>query len=183
MKKGCAILIFIFTLLASIYAQEVEKKTTSYDQFISQSGKIIRFLDYKLPALKGSYEIYENKIRVLNAGDKTTYYLQISKKGKYGEATGSINEIDLGEMVKAIDSLLVTYANDATKKFDYMENKFITDDGVEIGYYFSGKDTSWYIVLGKYKTDASCFFYNGDLLKNAFNLAQNKIAEVKRTNE
>jgi len=179
MKRVASLLIISLFCLVGIFAQDTEKKTTSYDLFISQSGKIIRFLDYKLPPLKGSYSIYNNRVRVLTAGETTTYYYQIVNTGKYGDTTGSITENDLIEMIKAIEALLTTYAIDKKSTFDYMENKFLTEDNVGFGYYISGKDSAWYVNLGRGSSDSSCFFSNGETIKNGFTTALDKIKERK----
>ena len=138
MKKSILACI-IFCFLTSVsFAQD--KKETSYDQFISQSGKIIKFQDYKLTPIKGRFELFETKIRAISAGGQISYYFQIEKKNKYGSIIASISEYDVSEMVKAL-AVLIQNSNDDWKnnieknEIEYLENKFITNDGVQIGYY------------------------------------------------
>jgi len=180
MKKMMVLLVVMIMSVVSSFAQSQDKKETSYDQFISQSGKIISFLDYKLPPIRGAYSTYECKIRVLKAGDKTTYYYQVAVKGKYSDVVGSIEENDLNEMAKALDSLLIMYIQDKKTPADYMENKYVTNDGVELGYYISGSDSSWYLGLSKYKSDSTAFIKDGEIIKIAIKMAQDKIKTLKQ---
>lgn len=180
MKKMVMCLSVLLVMAAGAFCQNQDKKETSYDLFISQSGKIISFLDYNLPNIKGLYSAYENKIRLLKAGDKTNYYFQVTVKGKYSDVTGSVEDKDLVEMAKALDSLLIMYEKDKQTQADYMENKYVTNDGFEIGYYISGKDSSWYLGLNKYKSDSTAFVKDGNTIKNAIKLAQDKINSLKQ---
>ena len=70
-------------------------------------------------------------------------------------------------------------ANDKIINPDYLENKFITDDGLSLGYYVSAKKIGWYLVLDKYGSDNTIFIKDPSLLKTAFNTAKQKIEELK----
>jgi hypothetical protein len=182
MKRPVFLVVFLFMICILGFSQSSEKQVTSYDQFVSQSGKIIRFQDYKLPPLKGSLFLYTTRIRVLKAGEKTTYYYQIIIKGKYSDVTGSIEENDLIEMAKALESLQISYIQDKKGSADYLENKYITNDGVQLGYYISGKDYAWYFDLDKNKSDSTAFFNDGEVISSAIKYALEKITLLRQAN-
>jgi hypothetical protein len=81
----------------------------------------------------------------------------------------------MSETIKAIDLLLQAFQSDNALKPDYLENKFVTKDGVAIGYYISSKDSSWYINLDRYKSDSTVFIKDGQILKVAFYEAQKRM--------
>lgn len=63
---------------------------------------------------------------------------------------------------------------------DYMENKFVSVDGFQVGYYVSKGKADWYIKLEKYGSDNTIFINDGDTIELAFTEAKNKIDELKK---
>ena len=63
---------------------------------------------------------------------------------------------------------------------DYLENKFVTVDGFQVGYYVSGGKALWYLKLEKYGSDNTLFIDNGEIIEIAFNEAKNKIDELRK---
>lgn len=169
---------FLLLMTFSVFSQD--KKETAYDQFVSQSGKIIKFQDYKLPAIKGRFELFETKIRVIKAGGQTSYFFQVEKKNKYGNIIASVAETDIIEMIKALSILIENSTEDKQKSIEYLENKYVTEDGVQIGYYISGKEIGWYLVLDKYKSDATAFINDGESVLVVLKSALDKIVELKK---
>ncbi len=84
------------------------------------------------------------------------------------------------EILKALKVLKTDVANDISANPDYMENKFVTVDGFQVGYFISGGKASWYIKLEKYGSDNTLFIDNGDTIETAFTEAKNKIDELKK---
>lgn len=166
------------------YAQDVKKEAenvkTKMDVFSSKTGAITKFIDTKLPNLKASYENGETRIRKIISGNTVGYFYQIVKSGKYGNTTASIEYSDLLEVIKAIKSLKADVDKDIAANPDYLENKFITVDGFQVGYYVSKGKASWYLKLEKYGSDNTLFIDNGDTIDTAFNEAKNKIDELKK---
>ena len=60
----------------------------------------------------------------------------------------------------------------------YLENKFRTVDGFEIGYYISKGQAGWYMKLEKYSS-STVFSRDRMTLLTAFKNAQSKIEELK----
>lgn len=169
---------------ATIYAQDVKKEAetvkTKMDAFASKTGSITKFIDTKLPILKTSYEGAETRIRKISNGSTSAFFYQIVKEGKYSNSTASIEYSDLLEVLKALKALKADVINDANTNPDYLENKFITVDGFQVGYYLSSGITKWFIKLEKYGSENTLFIDSGDTIEIAFTEAKNKIDELKK---
>lgn len=174
----------VILLTALSYGQEVKKEAeavkTKMDVFASKTGSITKFVDYKLPNLPTSYSAAETRVRKITNGTATGYFYQITKEGKYSNSVASIEYSDLVELLKAVKALKGEVNNDIAANSDYMENKFITVDGFQVGYYVSKGKASWYLKLEKYGSDNTLFIDNGDTVENAFADAKNKIDELKK---
>jgi len=60
-----------------------------------------------------------------------------------------------------------------------LENKFITTDGFQIGYYVSKGKSTWYIRLEKYGSDNTLFFNSVLGIEQSMENAKTKIDELK----
>lgn len=179
--------LILFTLLLSgttLIAQEVKKDgesvKTKMDIFSSKAGTITKFTDTKLPNLKTSYGGVETKIRKIINGASSAYFYQITKEGKYSNSTASIEFNDLIEVLKALRALQPEVEKDILANPDYLENKFITVDGFQVGYYVSGGKANWFIKLEKFGSDNTLFIDNGNTVEKAFVDAKNRIDELKK---
>ncbi|ABQ06706.1 hypothetical protein [Flavobacterium johnsoniae] len=179
-------LFIFFTLLScsDIISQETKNNSenvkTKMDVFNSKTGIITKYIDTKLSSLKTSYGNAESKIRKVVSGSISAYFYQISKQGKYGESTASIEYTDLIEVIKALKILQPEMEKDIALNPDYLENKFVTADGFEVGYYVSSGKANWYIKLEKHGSDNTLFLNNGNLIEISFTEARSKIDELKK---
>lgn len=181
-KLFCVSTIILMTTLS--YGQEIKKESetikTKMDVFASKTGSITKFVDNKLPNLSASYGSAETRVRKITNGASSAYFYQISKEGKYSTSVASIEYSDLTELLKAVKALKGEVTNDIAANADYMENKFITVDGFQVGYYVSKGKASWYIKLEKFGSDNTLFINDGDIIETAFTEAKNKIDELKK---
>ena len=173
------LLVASVTLFGQDEKKEAEKTTTKMDLFSSKTGAITKFIDTKLPNLRTSYVAAETRIRKINNGVNSAFFYQIEKQGKYSTSTASIEYADLLEVLKALKVLKSEVDKDIASNPDYLENKFVTVDGFQVGYYVSGGKASWYIKLEKYGSDNTLFIDNGETIESAFTEAKNKIDELK----
>jgi hypothetical protein len=183
-KKGAFLLPLIIsslTMLAQESKKDAESVKTKMDVFVSRTGAITKFTDTKLPNLKTAYGGAETRIRKINNGTSAVFFYQIIKEGKYSNSTASIEYADLLEVLKALKALQPEVEKDLASKPDYLENKFITVDGFQIGYYVSDGKVSWYLKLEKFGSDNTLFIDKGEVIESAFNEAKNKIDELKKT--
>ena len=184
MAKNLFLILSLTMLSIFSYAQDVKKEAeivkTKMDVFASKTGSITKFIDTKLPNLKTSFGSVETRIRKITNGTTTGYFYQISKEGKYSNSVASIEYSDLIEVLKALKVLKNDVDNDIALNPNYMENKFVTVDGFQVGYYVSGGKASWYIKLEKFESDNTIFINNGETIETAFSEAKSKIDELKK---
>jgi hypothetical protein len=83
------------------------------------------------------------------------------------------------EVLKAIKLLKTEVEKDTIATQDYLENRFITVDGFQVGYYVTGGKSGWFIKLEKYGSENTLFIDSGDTIELAFVEAKNKIDELK----
>jgi hypothetical protein len=181
MKAFYTLLILLIPFVG--YGQnnnEEIKKLTKMDLFTSKTGSIIKYIDFSLDDIKGNYSNGETRVRKVISGESTGYFFQISKTGKYSTKTASIEYSDLIEIIRAFNLLKESSFSDIMTKGNYLENKFITDDGFEIGYYVKNENAIWYISLEKYGSDNSIFVRDINALENSFVQAKNKIEYLKK---
>ena len=84
------------------------------------------------------------------------------------------------EVLKALVVLKLEVEKDIATTPDYLENKFVTVDGFQIGYYVSNGKSTWYIKLEKYGSDNTLFIDNVDTIEAALIQAKAKIDELKK---
>ncbi|WP_417859170.1 hypothetical protein [Xanthomarina gelatinilytica] len=172
--------IILFFLVLGVFSQEKKEEQSKMLDFVSQTGVILKFEDYELPKVKLSYGIAESKIRKITSGDRQQYFLQISKKGEYDTKVASIAYEDLLEIIKALSNLEKASQIDITNSdSDYLENKFITEDGFQIGYYISKGKLVWYMKLERYGSGTTIFLKDYDSVKLAFTEGESKIEALK----
>ena len=184
LRKTTIVILFyllrMYPSLAQDIKKDVEKLKTKMDLYSSKTGAITKYIDTKLPKLKGTYGSAETRIRKVISGASTIFFYQIIKDGKYGSNTASIEYSDLLEVLKALQQLRLELNKDISSKPDYLENKFTTVDGFELGYYVSIDSSSWYVKLEKYDSDSSLFIESGGAIESAFIEAVKKIDELKK---
>lgn len=177
------IFILLFTPLITFAQNETNKPQTKFEQLASKTGRILKFVDVKMPRL--SY--LESSIRIIMDEQFNRYFYRIEKT----ETSTSLSDIvaieysdivaieysDLVEINKALEKLQKEVDNDCASNPDYLENKFITEDGFRIGYYVDRGKPNWFIKLTTY--DKSVVFIKKEVLAEQFPAAQRKIEELK----
>ena len=174
MKYLSSTIMFIF-MIAALHAQDVKEVQDKMTEFASKTGVIVKFEDYTLPEIKLLYGVAETKVRKLTSGGEVKNFYQISNEGKYGTKTASIAYEDLLEIQKAMTTLKTQSEIDINTESDYVENKFVTDDGFKIGYYVSKSKLNWFMVLEKYGSNNTIFIKSADSIDEALEVAKNKM--------
>lgn len=183
MKKLLVILALMMPV--ALFAQsDAEKKLTKFEQFTSKTGRISKFVDVKMPNIPQSFMgSLETSIRTLMGEQSNSYFYRIEQ----GETQRSVSHIamieysDLVEINKALTKLVSEVEADCAANPDYLENRFITEDGFQIGYYVSKGKASWYLKLERY-SNSTVFIKNAEALTSNFPEAQKKIEELKASN-
>ena len=185
MKKSITLLLMFLFVSMPILAQDTKKEAetvkTKMDVFASKTGTIMKFVDYNLSGIKGSYGTStETRIRKITSGTVSGYFFQIEKAGQYGSSKASIDYNDLLELIKALKTLKTEVDIDITTSPDYLENKFTTVDWFQVGYFINKGKATWYLKLEKYGSDSSVFIQNSDLILVAFEEGKAKIEQLKQ---
>lgn len=184
-KKKSLLSMAIVLLVVTGCAQqtqkgEAEKSLSKIDQFVAKKGAIVSFQDYSLDNLALQYGGYaESKIRKISSGSESGYFLRLSHKGKYDEKIASIAHEDLLELIQANDVLKGELMDDVSKSPEYLEKKFITDDGFQLGYYVSNGKFQWYMVLERYGSGNTIFLKNNEGFESLLVAAKTRIAGLK----
>ena len=177
MKRAFLFIALIIPMM--VFAQDdSEKKQTKFEQFASKTGKISKFVDVNMPKLG----YLETSIRTILGEDKNAYFYRIEKPetSSTNSRIAMIEYSDLVEINKALTKLLSEDASDCASNPDYLENRFITEDGFLIGYYVNNGKANWFIRLERYSN--STVFLKKEVLAENFPAAQKKIEELKATN-
>lgn len=155
-------------------APEPKRVETKFDKFTSAYGEFIRFAEYELPNLKleGGWINYI-KIRQYinpNTGEKTCF---LRLRSGYDWRIESIAYSDLEKILEAIPKLKSQCESDMDNGQigDYLEMKFKTIDGFEIGYFLLDGKPSWFITVD-YQTR---FFKKNFDFEQAFIEAKNQM--------
>lgn len=176
MKKVLFVFYSIFIIQFS-FAQE--KPITKMDTFISRSGEIVRFSDYNLPKLKTDYDILDVTVRKFDSKGDLKFFLRLTKTDKTSEHNASIEYSDLLEVIQSLETLIPMAITDQKDPSDYLENKFATEDGFQIGYYKSNNKIKWYMALEKYGSGNSVFFSDISSVKALLIKGKEKIESMQ----
>lgn len=183
MKK----LLFLFAMMLPLaviaQSEQSENKLTKFEQFTSKTGRISKFVDVKMPNLPLSFMgSVEASVRTVMGDSENHYFYRIEE----AETSRSIAHIamieysDLVEINKALNKLVSEVDADCAANPDYLENRFITEDGFQIGYYVSKGKANWYLKLERYRS-STVYIKNMDVLTTNFPAAQQKIEELMAT--
>ena len=162
----------------SVLLSQDEKALTKMDRFISNVGTIIKLENYKLSSVEAYSEVISAKVRRATSKDEVAFYLMFIKEDKYGNKSAAIAEDDLKDIMSALDNLIDKSKNE-TSTADYLENKFTTEDGFQIGY--GGSDPKvplWFMTLEKYGK-STILFKSSEPIKKALQEGMDKINSLK----
>lgn len=180
--KILSIFLLSAIISATANAQDVKQAASKMDAFASKTGVIVKFIDYSLPNMSLTYgTAAEAKVRKIISGNDVGFFYQVSAKGQYGEKTGSIAFTDLIDVIKALETLKAEAVRDMTTDGEYLEHKFVTSDGFQLGYYVSKGKAKWYMVLEKYGSDNTIFLNDVSTIESSLLAAKKKIEELQNS--
>lgn len=184
-KIGLCLTLSITTLFTSSYLHSQDKPETyktKTDDFISKTGTLIKNIDYIPSYLRTKYSNCNTKVRkITNGSNSSLYVYQITNESQNIKRVASIEYSDLIEIIKAFQIL----KSDAMKDYlseNYLENRFVSKDGFQIGYFVSEGKLNWYIQLEKYSnTNNTILLDDISYLETSFLNARKKIEELIST--
>lgn len=177
--KMIKVIAIVLMISINAFGQDVKEAESKMEAFASKTGVILKFQDYNLSGMNLTYGAAEARISKISSGSEPGYFYIVSAKGQYGEKSAAIADSDLLEIIKALETLKRDAVVDAATNADYLENKFVTSDGFQLGYYVSKGKTKWYMVLERYKSDNTIFINDVSTIEKAFSEAKAKIENLK----
>lgn len=169
-------LVIILLVTSSFLFPQDEEELTRMEKIVSNTGQILKLENFILPDIVAYNEKLHVKVRRATMGREAAYDLLLTKEDKYGAKSVAIAEEDLKEVLYAFQDLIVQSASESSSA-DYLENKFTTDDGFQIGY-AKGSSITWFVMFDRYGK-STVLFDNPDGIKNALANAIFKIEELK----
>lgn len=157
----------------------IQKKESKISKFVGRKGELVKFTDFEISPIQSNTVILDMKIREINSAGGKGIFCQIIKHDEYSPKVASIEENDLKEVLKAIESLERSADIDVNTKGNYLENKYVTEDGFKVGYYVSDREVNWFIIFDDYGDDTE--FFGGSILplKDGLNSANAAISQIK----
>lgn len=177
MKK---LLFFCSALLLLNIANAQDKKyeISKADAFTMQRDENIRINSYFLNNLKGKgFNEFEAEVRQINSSKETKYFLQLARLGDF-PFTCTIEYADLIKLNTALNSFIDNAKKDKALNRDYIENKIISSEGLELGYSIDDKGVAWFITFPIDMKNNSIGFELTELT-NCFSSAIKKIQELQ----
>lgn len=184
MRNALFLLVIILPLVSFAQENSVSSgEITKYDSFTSKTGSIIKFTDINFPRIEmQKSDKLSASIRIVSSGPIQSYFLRLEStifRNNNREYYAGIEYSDLVEINKALVVLKSDYeADKSTTHSDYIENKFISKDRFEIGYYISDK-ISWFLQFDG-NNSATLYPKNIQGIINLFSDAQLAIEEIMR---
>ena len=182
MKRIIFVLMMALMMPVVSNAQnDAAKKLTKFEQITSKTGRISKFVDVNMPSIPQSFMgSLSTSIRTVMGEQSNSYFYRIeeSETSRSTSHIAMIEYSDLVEINKALVKLTSEVESDIVTNPDYLENKFITTDGFQVGYYVNKGSAHWYLKLERYSS-STVFVKNQEVLVEAFTNAQKKIEELK----
>jgi hypothetical protein len=181
MCQGTKPILLMLLTLHFAFAQDRKNEgtETKMEAFGSKTGTITKFVDFKMPSLKLFLgEVAETRVRKVIVGNDLKYFYLIEKESKNANTTAAIEYTDLLEVIKALAILKNEAMADQASKPDYLENKFVTSDGFQLGYYITEGKGKWYMKFDRYGSDNTVFINDVQTIEASLNAAKIKIEEM-----
>ena len=144
----------------------------------SECGIVRKYIDVKLNNLSSSAAsaTYKASIRTFLDDSKNSYFFIVEEFDNGSVVKRAVIEYsDLLEVVSAISKISMEEENDCKSNPDFLQNHFVTLDGVLVGYYVSNKKANWFI-----SDDGYFWVKNYNELLRALNEALEKIELLKQ---
>lgn len=183
MNKLLLAIALIFPLASSAQQKQYHKcsdRMTKYETLASQAtSTMMKIVDTERNRLLVSSDALETSIRTVNFGMEY-YYFRLEQKATSSEH-GDMAMIEYGDVVdinNAIETMLHDYKFDKAARQDYIENKYITEDGFEVGYVISKNDSYWFVKLNWHSNNIITMNTKDNLVK-VFKNAQIKMEALQ----
>lgn len=146
MKRIILILAILLPMFANGQTNDAEQNLSKSEVCSSKTGIMSRCVDTYLADISTkNAKPLKTCIRTLKLGDNTSYLYVIKKANISSNVV--IRDSDVVAINKALDKFIREVDADCVIETDYIENKYITENGFEIGYFVSDGKATWYMKL------------------------------------
>lgn len=181
MKKLLIVLLAIIPMVSfaqsETYVQGVfGNSQTIYHQLVSTPGEISKLIDVDMPKLGN----LDTCVRII-VSKRGNHYLYKIEDTNDLNSVSRIVYIDYSELLKvnkALKKIAKDVDYDCQTNPDYLENRYITEDGFRIGYYVKNGKADWFVKMGD--KNYSVVRLSKDVIFENFTAAQKKIESLKR---
>lgn len=140
MKKALLLLLLLMPMVSFAQEEDEKRPQTKFEEFVSKTGYIVKFIDIATESISqvlGDGFPIETTVRTVIRGNEKSYFFRLEVPATTTSSSRSelIEYSDLIEINKALDVLFNEVENDKSLVPDYLENRFVSDDGFRIGYY------------------------------------------------
>lgn len=179
MKQKLFFMLLLLALSMNLCAQNDSiVRVTKYSALETKKGVVIKFVDKNIDDIKYNASSFglPCKIRTFHNNEGNSYFVIISSTQK----KAMIEYSDLVEVNKAFEKLFKEVDSDCSLDPDYLENKYITDDGFKIGYYVRKGKAHWYFDLDFYSIGGYFDLKKPYDFSKGLKEAQNEIEKMKK---
>ena len=171
MRKLC-FLLFVLIPIVGISQNENNKVANKY--LSSKGNTFVKFYDVTtlgVPTAFGGW--VKTHIRVFQENPNSTYSYIIEDKS----SSILIEYQDLVKINQALVRLQSEVDADIQAGRDYLENKYVSDNGFQIGYCVKNGEVSWFMQLNR-NTSSFILLKEPELFIPSFKAAQQEIEEL-----
>ena len=143
-----------------------------FEKIIQGKGQIVKLQDYPIEGKLGQFgEIFIRKVTVNGI---STNFLTIGQVGN----NAFIHHNDLNAVITSLEKLKNELVQDLAGEVTMIENKYVTDDNLKIGYMInSKKEPNWFIISRSFKYPMDKL--NADNMISLFKLAKEMCLSIK----
>lgn len=170
--------LIITLCILSLPLMSQQDTLSSIEKLESQKGVLILTEDFIMPRVKIGGGSLFSRIRRISYKSDVNYYYQLFREVDNLTVTASISHKELPNFEKALIDLIADAPKELTTS-DYRENRYITNDGIHIGYSTKGVKLTWYIRVEKLGPDDYFFINKIDNLLTSIKDAGVKIKELQ----
>ena len=120
------------------------------DLLVNQNVKVY---DVYLGKIKTPFCKAEAWIRTIKKEKKNHYYFQLEQTTRKCKFKKAISYDELKKLLIALEDLQVEFMVDKKLKPDFLQNRYMTKEGLCIGYYVEKNTTRWYVQLEPNRRD------------------------------
>jgi len=183
MKRIFLIILMINSFIISGYTQNAGEddknlETKHANKTLITAGAV-KIENFKLPSINlDGGGICEARLEKMTTDNGVSYFYQITNSLNFTGYIASIEYNDLMRIIRAIPILKSQSEKDVLNNPEYLENKYVTTDGFQFGYFIKDSKCKWFIRLESIGANNILLLKDVNATENAFIVALNKREQI-----